>query len=255
MTALVDVRGEGLPVLFVHGFPLDRTMWRHQLAALRGCRRIAPDLWGPGAASAPPGGYSVSRYADDMIAVLDGLNVQEAVVCGLSMGGYVVFELVRRHARRLKALVLADTRAEADSDEGKRARDEMAALAEAEGPRAVADRMLPRMLARATREEQPELVSEVRNMMERWSVPGLVGALGAMRDRPDSTETLVAIDVPALVLVGEEDQVTPPADAGRMAAAIRGARLVTIPAAGHLAPLEQPLAAGRALADFVESLS
>lgn len=255
MTASVDVRGDGLPVLLVHGFPLDRTMWRHQMAGLARCRRIAPDLWGPGAASTPLGGYSMSRYADDLIAVLDGLDVPQAVVCGLSMGGYVVFDLVRRHARRLKAVVLADTRAEADSDEGKRARDDMAALAEGEGARAVADRMIPKMLARATREGQPELVAEVRKMMERWSVPGLVGALRAMRDRPDSTATLAAIDVPALVLVGEEDQVTPPADARRMAAAIRGARFVTIPAAGHLAPLEQPLAAGRALAEFVESLT
>lgn len=255
MTASVDVRGDGLPVLFVHGFPLDRTMWRHQMTGLARCRRIAPDLWGPGAANTPAGGYSMSRYADDLIAVLDGLDVPQAVVCGLSMGGYVVFDLVRRHARRLKAVVLADTRAEADSDEAKRARDEMAALAEGEGARAVADRMIPKMLAQATRQEQPELVAEVRRMMERWSVAGLVGALRAMRDRPDSTETLAAIDVPALVLVGEEDQVTPPADARRMAAAIRGARFVTIPAAGHLAPLEQPLAAGRALADFVESLT
>jgi pimeloyl-ACP methyl ester carboxylesterase/acyl-CoA thioesterase FadM len=251
----VEVRGDGLPVLFVHGFPLDRTLWRHQLAALAHCKRIAPDLRGAGASSVPADGYSMARYADDLVAVLDALNVPQAVVCGLSMGGYIAFELVRRHAARLKALVLADTRAEADSEEGRRTRDELVALAERDGAGAVAARMLPRVLARTTLEEQPELVSEVKAMMERCPVPGVVGALRAMRDRPDSTDALAAIAVPTLVLVGEEDEVTPPASARRMAAGIRGARFVSIPAAGHLAPLEQPLAVGRALAEFVDSLA
>jgi 3-oxoadipate enol-lactonase len=251
----VEVRGDGLPVLFVHGFPFDRTMWRHQVAGLGRCKRIAPDLRGAGASSAPADGYSIARYADDVVAVLDALGVRQAVLCGLSLGGYIAFDLVRRHADRVKAIVLADTRAEADSEEGRHARDELIALAEQEGPRAVAERMLPRLLAPATFVEQPELVAEVRAMMNRWTVPALAGALRAIRDRPDSTQTLPAIQVPVLVLAGEEDQVTPPAGAERMAAAIRGARFVTIPAAGHLAPLEQPLAAGRALAEFVESLS
>lgn len=251
----VEVRGEGVPVLFIHGFPFDRTMWRHQLAALTGWKRIAFDLPGVGTSTAPADGYSMARYADTAVRVLDALGVRQAVVCGLSMGGYVVLELIRRHPERLKAIVLADTRAEPDSAEAKRQRDELAALAEREGVRAVGERLLPRVLARATLAERPELVAEVRAMTSRWAVPGMVGALGAMRDRSDSTRTLGAIGVPTLVLVGAEDQVTPPAGAERMAAAIRGARFVTVPAAGHLAPLEQPLAASRALVEFLESLS
>jgi 3-oxoadipate enol-lactonase len=250
----VEVRGDGLPVLLVHGFPLDHAMWRHQLALLGRCRRIAPDLRGFGASPAPDGGYSMARYADDLAAVLDALDVRQAVVCGLSMGGYVAFELVRRHAGRVKALILADTRAEADREEARRGRDELAELARREGAGAVAERLLPKMLAPATDETQPELVTEVREMMRRQAVPGIVGALAAMRDRPDSTATLKTIAVPTLVIVGAEDRLTPPDDAERMARTVPGARLVTIPGAGHLAPLEQPLATTRALSEFLGAL-
>ncbi|MGH7644005.1 MAG: alpha/beta fold hydrolase [Gemmatimonadales bacterium] len=250
----VEVRGEGLPVLLVHGFPLDRTMWRHQIAGLSRCRRIAPDLRGAGASSVPPDGYAVARYADDLVAVLDALGVRQAVACGLSMGGYIVFELVRRHADRLKAIVLADTKAEADSPEARRGRDELAAVAARDGAGAVADRLLPRLLSPATHAAQPEVARQVREMIERQPVAGIVGALAALRDRPDSRATLGAVRVPTLVLVGGDDAITPPAAATAMAAAISGAQYVTIPAAGHLAPLEQPLAVARALGDFVGSL-
>ncbi|MGH7731277.1 MAG: alpha/beta fold hydrolase [Candidatus Eiseniibacteriota bacterium] len=250
----VLVRGEGPPLLFIHGFPFDRALWRHQLAALSKWKRIAPDLRGAGGSTAPADGYSMARYADDLVAVLDAVGARDAVVCGLSMGGYILFELLRRHADRVKAVILTATRAEADTAEARRGRDELAAVAEREGQDAVAERLLPRLLAAATRAAQPELVDEVRVMIRRIPVPGIVGALRAMRDRPDSTGTLGAVRVPALVLVGSEDQITPPPVAQAMAAAIRGARLAVIPAAGHLAPLEQPLATSRALADFLESL-
>lgn len=250
----VEVRGEGLPVVFVHGFPLDRTMWRHQLAGLPRWRRIALDLRGVGGSTAPTEGYSMARYADDVAAVLDVLRVEQAVLCGLSMGGYIAFEFLRRHPERVKAVILADTRADADSEEARRARDELAAVAQREGPKAVGERLLPRLLAPATHVVQPEVVRHVRDMARRWAVAGIVGALRAMCDRPDSMATLTAIAVPALVVVGEEDQLTPPEGAEAMAAAIAGARLARIPAAGHLAPLEQPLPVGRAIAEFLESL-
>ncbi len=250
----VEVRGEGLPVLLVHGFPLDRAMWRHQIAGLSRCRRIAPDLRGAGASSVPADGYTVAHYADDLVAVLDALGVRQAVVCGLSMGGYIVFELVRRYPDRLKAIVLADTKAEADSPEGRRGRDELAAVAARDGAGAVAERLVPRLLSATTRAAQPEVARQVREMIERQPVPGIVGALAALRDRPDSRPTLGAVRVPTLVLVGEDDELTPPAAARAMAAAIPGAQYVAIPAAGHLAPLEQPLAVARALGDFLGSL-
>ena len=251
----VDVRGEGLPVLFVHGFPFDRTVWRHQLAALARYRRIAPDLRGAGESTAPPDGYSMARYADDLVAVLDALGVRQAVVCGLSMGGYILFELLRRHATRVRAAVLCGTRPQADSEEARRSRDELAALAIERGTEAVGERLLPRLVAPRTAGEQPEVVTQYRQMVRRLSPLGMAGALRAMRERPDSTPLLSALRVPTLVVVGKEDAVSPPDVAEAMAASIPGARVAVIPAAGHLAPLEQPLATSRALADFLDSLA
>ncbi len=253
----VDVRGDGPPVLFVHGFPFDRTMWRHQLATLSRWKRIAPDLRGVGASSAPPpaDGYSVTRYADDLAAVLDALGAPPVVACGLSLGGYIVFELLRRYPERVRGVVLADTRPEADSAEARRGRDELAALAEREGRDAVVERLLPRLLAPATRATQPEVVEQVREMARRWSVPGLVGALRALRDRPDSTDTLRRVRLPALVLVGSDDAVSPPPVVEAMAKLIPGAEFHVVSAAGHLAPLEQPLVTSRLVADFLGALA
>ena len=252
----VDVRGEGVPVLFVHGFPFDRTMWRHQLATLSRVRRIAPDFRGVGGSGAPTGadGYSLSRYADDLVAVLDVLGVREAVLCGLSMGGYVIFELLRRHPTRVKALILADTKPQPDSAEAKRGREELTRVAEREGQGGVIERLLPRLLAPATQATQPEVAAQVHEMARRWSLPGLVGALRVLRDRPDSTETLRGVRVPTLVLVGSEDEIAPPDTARAMAQLVPDAQCHVVPAAGHIAPLEQPLATSRLLADFLGAL-
>jgi len=252
----VDVRGEGLPVLFVHGFPFDRTVWRHQLATLSRVRRIAPDFRGVGDSGAPPGadGYSLTRYADDLVAVLEAVGVRQAVLCGLSMGGYVIFELLRRHPERVKALILADTKPEPDSTEAKRGREELTQVAQRDGQDAVIERLLPRLLAAATQATQPEVAGQVREMAHRWSVPGLVGALRTLRDRPDSTDTLRGVRVPTLVLVGSEDEIAPPDTARAMAQLIPGAQCHVVPAAGHLAPLEQPLATSRVVADFLRAI-
>ena len=252
----VDVRGDGVPVLFVHGFPFDRTVWRHQLATLSRARRIAPDLRGVGGSGSPPapGGYSLAQYADDVVAVLDAVGARDVVLCGLSMGGYIVFEVLRRHPERVKALILADTKAEADSSDVKRGRDDLAAVAERLGPDGVVERLLPRLLAPATRAAQPEVTAQVRDMARRWSVPALVGAQRVMRDRPDSAETLRGVRVPTLVLVGSDDEIATPGAARAMAQLIPGAQFHVVPAAGHLAPLEQPLATSRLVADFVSSL-
>ncbi len=248
----VDVRGSGAAVLFVHGFPFDRSMWRHQLAGLSRWKRIAPDLRGVGESNAPADGYSIARYADDLIGVLDALEVDRAVVCGLSMGGYIAFELMRRYAPRVSGLVLCDTRPEADTEEGRRGREELVQIALERGAEAVGERLLPRLLAPTTLADQPEVVEQYREMTRRVSVPGMVGALRAMRDRPDSTPVLAEIHVPTLVMVGSDDQVTPPAVALEMSRAIAGAELAVIAGAGHLTPLEQPLVASRALESFLE---
>jgi YbgC/YbaW family acyl-CoA thioester hydrolase len=250
----VEVRGDGPACVLVHGFPFDRTMWRHQMAALTRWKRIAPELRGFGTSDAPTGGGSMARYADDLIAVLDALEVQQAVFCGLSMGGYILFEVWRRYRDRVRALVLADTRAESDTPEGKRARDEMIGVAKSEGQEGIAKRMIPKLLAAATLQTQPEVERQVREMIQRASVPGIVAALEAMKERPDSRPLLSDITVPTLVLVGAEDALTPPPLSRAMADAIPGARYAEVSVAGHLAPLEQPLVASRLLSDFLASV-
>jgi len=209
-----------------------------------------------GGSAAPTGadGYALGRYADDLVAVLDAVGARDAVVCGLSMGGYITFELLRRHPGRVKALILVDTKAEADSAQTRRGRDELAVVAERAGPDALLERLLPRLLAPATHATQPEVTAQVREMARRWSVPALVGAQRAMRDRPDSTAMLRGVRLPTLVIVGSDDAIAPPAAAQAMAQLIPGAQFHVVPAAGHLAPLEQPLATARLLADFLATL-
>ncbi|MEZ0334344.1 MAG: alpha/beta fold hydrolase [Gemmatimonadales bacterium] len=251
----VEVRGEGPSVLFIHGYPLDRSIWAHPMAVLDGFRRIAPDLRGMGQSDAPDLGYSIETYAGDLAALLDALGVDEVVLCGLSMGGYIAFEFLRRWRRRVRGLVLMDTRAEADTPEGKRARDSAAATAREGGASAIAESMVPKLVGPSTRTEEPEIVEQVRAMVTATPVPGIVGALGAMRDRPDSTADLADLDgLPTLILVGEEDEVIPPARARAMAEAIPGARLVVIPGAAHIPPLERPTATTHALLEFLRAI-
>ena len=250
----VDIAGEGPAVLLIHGYPLDRTLWRHQVDHLAGFRRIAPDLRGMGLSDAPDLGYSMTTYADDLAALLDSLGVDVVVVVGLSLGGYVAFEFVRRWRRRVRGLVLMDTRSEADSAEARRARDSSAAAVRDAGPAAIADAMLPKLFARESLKEAPA-AEAVRRMILASPPAGLAGALGAMRDRPDSTPLLSTLGgIPTLVVVGEDDRVTPPDGARAMAEAIPGARFQVVPGAGHLTPIEQPAATTRLLGEFLSSL-
>lgn len=253
-TLAVELHGGGAPVLFVHGFPLDNAMWAHQVAGLDGWWRIAPDLRGAGASEVPADEYSVARYADDLDAVCEALGVPAAVCCGFSMGGYVLFELLRRFPHRVRALILCDTKAEADSPEGKRTRDEQAVLVEHDGPAALIDRVVPKLLGATTRRGAPLVVAAVRAMVLRQPAVGVVGALRAMRDRPDFTALLGGIAVPTLVVCGAEDEVSTPASTRVMAERIPDARYVVVPGAGHLTPLEQPEAVTKALRDFLETL-
>jgi 3-oxoadipate enol-lactonase len=251
----VEVRGEGPAILFVHGYPLDRTMWHEQMEELDGYRRLAPDLRGMGQSDAPDLGYSMSIYAADLAALLDALDVDEVILCGLSMGGYVAFEFLRQWRSRVRGLVLMDTRAEADSAEGRRARDAAAATAREGGANAIAEAMLPKILAPSTLTNHPDTVERVRGMMSRTPVAGIVGALAAMRDRPGSESLLPTLaDIPTLVMVGEADTLTPPQDALTLANAIPGARLEVIPGAGHLPPVEQPGPVTERLRQFLASI-
>jgi YbgC/YbaW family acyl-CoA thioester hydrolase len=248
----VDVRGEGPAVLFVHGYPLDRTIWTPQLEALDGWRRIAPDLRGMGQSDAPDLGYSMATYASDLAALLDTLGIERTVLCGLSMGGYVVFEFLRRWRNRASGLVLIATRAEADSPEARRARDAAANEAREGGARVIAEAMLPKLLAPGA---AGALVERVRSLIAAIPVPGIVGALGAMRDRPDSTALLPTLaGLPTLVIAGGDDQLIPVSQTSAMAAAIPGARLVVAPGAAHLPTLETPSIVTDAMRAFLGTL-
>jgi pimeloyl-ACP methyl ester carboxylesterase len=235
-----DVRGEGEPLLLLHGFPHDRTLWAPQLADdSLGVRRIAPDLPGFGE-SEPTTDASLDHWADWVAAFLDALALPRVIVGGLSMGGYLAFAFWRRHPERVRALVLADTRAGPDSDEARAKRRDMQVLARAEGAGAVAARMLTGMIGKTTRAERPAVVATLDTMMRRVPVPAIVDALEALATRADSGTTLRTITVPTLVVCGEEDVLTPPAESQAMHAAIAGSELAILPRAGHASNLEDP---------------
>lgn len=243
-----------IPVLWIHGFPLSNLLWDPQVFDLADLgRHITPNLRGHGISEATDPPYSMATFADDCIALLDALGIEEPVIVGgLSMGGYVTFEICRRHPDRICGMILAATRAGADSDEGKAGRDKMAELVKAEGVTAVADQMLPKLMAPATYQEDPELVEFVREMMLETSVDGVVGALAAMRDRHDSEDDLPLFDLPTLILHGQEDQLIPVDEAKKMADGLPDARLVVIPGAGHLPNLEQADVFDDAVREFLQ---
>jgi 3-oxoadipate enol-lactonase len=251
----VDVQGDGMPVLFIHGFPLDRTVWRHLTAPLTGRRRIVPDLRGLGLSDAPEAGYTIPQYADDMVALLDRLDVERAVVCGLSMGGYVAFDMWRRHRERISGLVLINTRSEADGLGARDGRDEMVMMVEREGMTALADLMVPKLLAPDSQTAMPQVVERVRSMIESAPPVGVIGALRAMKERADSTLLLPTIDVPTLVIAGREDQLIPVDYARSIAAEIPGAQFTLIQGAGHLVPMEQPVPTSRVIGEFLDALA
>ena len=250
-----DATGDGEPVVFLHAFPLNRTMWAPQTSALAiqwRCLTIDFRGFGESPASGP---FTVDRYADDVVAVRDHAGVASATIVGLSMGGYVAFALWRRAADRVRALVLADTRAAADSPESVQRRRELIALARADGVQAVADRQLIGLLGKTTRERRPEVEATARPIAESATVEGIVGALEALIARPDSTPTLGTITVPTLFIAGEEDVITPPKEARAMHDAVLGSRLEILSRAGHLTNIEVPAAFNVVLSEFLRELT
>ncbi|HEX2443325.1 MAG TPA: alpha/beta hydrolase [Vicinamibacterales bacterium] len=242
--------GRGKPLLLLHAFPLSADLWRPQLEAPPdGWRIIAPDL-----KMADGSSPSMDEYAAGVEAVAASLALDNPVVGGLSMGGYVIFALLRRARLSIRALVLADTRAEADTDEGRANRKKMIALAEAEGAAGIAREMVPKLLGQTTTRQRPEVVATVRALIEANSPQAITTALQAMMHRPDSTPLLATIDVPTLVIVGEEDGLTPPPNSESLHRGIRGSRLERVPEAGHLSSLERPDVFNEALDGFLPGL-
>ncbi len=247
-----DDEGRGAPVVLLHAFPLNRKMWRPQVAALAGRYRVlTPDFRGHDESGTAAEDSTMERLAEDVRGLLDHLKLERVVLGGLSMGGYVAFAFYRRWPERVAALILADTRASADTEEGRKARLETAGVAEREGSGAIAERMLPKLLAPATHEHQSEIVAAVRSMILEATPAGIASALRGMAARASAFDLLPQIDVPTLIVVGEQDVLTPPADSEAMAKAIPGSTLVKIPEAGHLSNLEQPEAFNRNLQEFL----
>lgn len=249
-----DDVGTGLPVVFLHAFPLNRTMWEPQIGALVAeCRCISIDMRGFGESTASPP-FSMDRYADDVAAVLDALQIPRAVLVGLSMGGYVAFAMWRRHRERIRGLVFSDTRAGADTIETVGKRRELIEVAESQGSTAVANRQIAGLVGKTTRDKRPDIYDAVHRMSAEAPVEGIVGALEAMIARPDSSETCATIDVPVLVVVGDEDVPTPITEAQTLASLVAGSRLEILTHAGHVSNVERPAAFNTVVSEFLASL-
>jgi len=229
-------------LLFVHGFPHDRTLWAPQMHALSAAYQcVSVDVRGFGESSAAPP-YSMDQYADDLAALLDAIGVRRALIAGLSMGGYIAFAMWRRHASRVNGFVLADTRAGADTGATIATRRGWIERLRAEGVAAVSTSLIAGQLGATTRARHPELETAVLSMARRASEDGLAGALDAMIARPDSMHMLATITAPTLIVVGGEDTIAPYAESDAMHARIAGSRLEVVRGAGHLSSLERPAA-------------
>ncbi|HEV2912000.1 MAG TPA: alpha/beta fold hydrolase [Pyrinomonadaceae bacterium] len=252
-----DTEGSGPAVVLLHGYPFNRSMWREQMEALQGNFRVlAPDLRGLGEteASAAEEPATMDEMARDVAALMDELKINRAVIGGLSMGGYVALAFARRFPLRVRALVLADTRPQADTDDARRAREEQARKVLKEGMSAISDGFLKKVLAPATLRERPEIVARVRRMIEGTKSEGAAAALRGMAARIDQTGFLPSILAPTLIFVGSEDQLTPPADAEIMRREIRGSRLEIIAGAAHVSNIERPSEFNRSLMEFLRAL-
>jgi 3-oxoadipate enol-lactonase len=251
-----DTGGDGTPVLLIHAFPLHAGMWQPQIDSLGNrFRLIAPNLKGFGGSDAPSDAshYSMDGYARDLKGLLDDLGISRAVLAGLSMGGYVVFAFLRLFPDAVAGLVLADTRAEADPPEGKERRSTQQTQVREQGTRGLIDALAGALLGEGTRTSQPQIVERAKELMDNPG-EGFIGALEAMKNRPDSTGDLAQIGVPTLVIVGEDDGVTPPDASRKMHEHIGGSRLVVLPGVGHLSNLEAPEAFTTALEDFLNGV-
>jgi len=251
-TLSVADEGEGHPVLLVHGFPLSHAMWSAQIKALTPAfRMIAPDLRGFGANDAVEGTLSMEQLADDLAAILDALEIDQPITyCGLSMGGYIACDFLRKHADRLQSLILCDTRAGADSEEGIRNRHKLAETVMTHGSEACSRIMLPNLFAENS---DAALVKALRSIINVTAPSTIAAALMGMATRPDSTDMLPSIKVPTLIIVGEHDNISTASEMRSMSEAIPNCIFKEIADAGHMAPMEQPSDVNNAIVAFLQS--
>ncbi|HEX7733841.1 MAG TPA: alpha/beta fold hydrolase [Ktedonobacteraceae bacterium] len=255
--------GIGLPVIFLHAFPLNRHMWDGEIQALLADQRyrlIALDWRGFGeselsSSSTKPVISTMDMFASDVAGLMDVLGIEQAVLCGLSMGGYAAFAFARSYPQRLRALILADTRPGADTPEAVGNREVVAQLAETQGSGAIADLQLPRLVSDYTRRHHPEVETRIRQLIDAATPHGIAAASRGMAVRLDASDLLPTIACPTLVVVGADDVLTPAPGARDYAAQIPGAQLAIIPHAGHLSNLEQPLNFIQTIRAFLQTLS
>lgn len=248
--AFEDV-GSGEPIVLLHGYPFNRSLWREQIEVLKETNRvITPDLRGLGESPLAETA-TMDEMANDVAVLLDSLEIEEAIIGGLSMGSYVTFAFTRLFPHRVKGLILADTRPQSDTEEGKQNRERQAQLALSKGMGAIAEEMLPKLLAPSTIIESPEIVSRVSEMIVTTNPQGAANAQRGMAMRVDHTSLLTNINVPTLIIVGSEDVLTPPADSEKMNQAIPNSLLIIIEGAGHCSNLENPEMFSAALKAFL----
>ena len=250
----VEDHGEGIPVILLHGFPLSSQIWTPVRTAVeQAARLITPDLRGFGSSEKPPTGYGVGELAGEVIRLADAVKVDRFVLGGHSMGGYVALRVAAAWPERVAGLILVDTRAEADAPEGRERRNAGIARIAAGDASDFLDEFVAGLVGPSSRARAPRVLAELRAIAAEAAPEALAGCLAGMRDRPDSSALLPALAVPALVIVGQEDSLTPPAASRSMAAALPRATLVEIPSAGHTPSMERPIPTAEAILGFLRS--
>jgi pimeloyl-ACP methyl ester carboxylesterase len=248
----VEDHGEGVPVILLHGFPLSSEIWTPVRTAVgQAARLITPDLRGFGSSDKPATGYGIEDLAGDVVRLADALKLDRFVLGGHSMGGYVALRVAAAWPERLAGLILMDTRAEADAPEGRERRDAGIARIAAGDASAFLDEFVAGLVGPSSRARAPRVLAELRAIAAEAAAEALAGCLAGMRDRPDSSALLPTLDVPALVIVGQEDSLTPPVSSRAMAAALPRATLVEIPSAGHTPSMERPIPTAEAILAFL----
>ncbi|NMC13886.1 MAG: alpha/beta fold hydrolase [Chloroflexi bacterium] len=253
ITMFYEDHGQGIPVLFVHGYPLNQKIWQPQIEGLSDIVRIiTPDLRGHGESQASEREYSMDLFAEDCAALLDAIPItQKIVLCGLSMGGYVSFAFLRKYSSRLAGLILTATRASPDSETVKQNREKAITQVQSEGVNKVIDNMLPKLLSPLSMAHNPALVNQVREIMQSVSSQGYIGDLTGMKNRPDSTPLLPTINIPTLLIFGDQDEIISIDEAKRLDSLIPDSRLEIINGAGHLLNLEKPEEFNTIVRDFL----
>jgi len=248
-------QGNGDPLLFVHGFPLNHTMWQQQLKMFAETNRvIAPDLRGFGESTVADGPLSMEQFAEDLNGLLDTLGVEQPICyCGLSMGGYIAWPFLQHYGPRVGSLILCDTRSAADTNDAAENRRKLATAVLKNGSNVAAEGMLPKLVSPPTLKERPQIVDSLRAMILATEPASIAGALEGMAVRPDSTESLGEIQVPTLVIVGVDDELTSPAEMSSLAGRIPNSVFVEIPGAGHMSVMENPAAVNEAIGRFLAS--